>query len=411
MQQGGTINLFAEMVFKEVKQWTLKKPLNNAALGLKHFGDDFLWMIFVNAEPKLAAKCRCLSKKWCSLLTSHRFLREKYKAISRRNRDIIVGVGYPPSDLNATWFLRVDPRIGEQIHFRIPTVINVFGHYTLIGSDHGNLCIRVTESGLNSRILIWNPLTEDTAWVRDEAWRHRDLPMSVDGFGYLSDTTDYRIIHVWKASHTQRYMGWCVYKSKMKAWSKDMTFISEVEKLGPQSVVCNGIVFWIGWEGFDFSQPNCIVSFNFKQLEFCQEPIPPTVSAPHNSLAKINGGVAFMTYREIPFSCEVVVWDMYREDNDSLVWQRKFKVKDVPMPYTPSILLDGTIVSILECRVSSGAANNAEKMDLYIFKMVHKSSEMKLIYHNHWEEEVSVKSITLHSEGLYPVQYQTPSIA
>ncbi|MED6161850.1 hypothetical protein PIB30_064625 [Stylosanthes scabra] len=306
------------------------------------FDDDIFWTIFVHTEPKVATRCRTLSKKRFELLKSEVFIEENFKATNQ----------------NSKWFLGIDAETGEHIPLSIPATINVFGHYYMVGSDHGNICVRVTESGINSRLLIWNPRR-----------------IKLHGVATKQD----------------------------KEWTVEGTFESEVEKIGPYSIVTDGLSFLVGWDGIDHAQPNAILSFSFKEMNFSQAEIPAEVIMENNSLAIFNGGVGFITYREVRFSREVVVWDMYSQGHDTLAWERKIIVSGFAFLFSPSILVGTSILSILDVRTGYGTANNADRADLYIYKGRKKNREMDLLYHNYWGEDVQVKTIVVHSEGLFSV--------
>ncbi|MED6122464.1 hypothetical protein PIB30_040108 [Stylosanthes scabra] len=325
------------------------------------------------------------------MLKSQLFITENYEANSKRQSDVIVGVGYPPANLNSQWFFKVDMQSREGFPFDIPRGISPFGHYTMIGVNHGNLCLRVTEAGLNSRLM-------------DKAWKHREYPVSIEAFGYLRDGLNYHILNVWRSSYGQGALSWPIYDSEVEDWSLARTYNTDVPKLGPQSVVSNVVVFWIGWDGVDYAVPKCIVSFNLRDMQFYHGQIPIEAPSEKNALTNFKGGVAFITYRDVGFSQEVVVRNMFRKGIDSFVWERMFTICDFRIPFTPSVLIHSSIIFVLECGASSGAENNTERTDVYVFILKHRKAEMDMFYHNYWEEDVQIKTITLHSDGLYSVR-------
>ncbi|MED6110838.1 hypothetical protein PIB30_046592 [Stylosanthes scabra] len=385
---------------------TLIEDLREHAMRIKRIprlDTDALWTIFANSEPRVAAQCRILSKNWERVLTSVDFIMENFKATKNRKMSIIVGVGYPPASLKSHWFIRFDAFTGEKIPFEVPFHINVFGHYAMIGSDHGNLSIRVTENGVHSRLLVWNPLTDKKAWVEDEAWKRRTYAVCLDSFSYLSDNMDYCILHAWKRQYWHRPLVWSLFKSEHKSWSSKGVFQTSEHKIGPYSIVADDAVFFIGWEGVNLADPKLILSYSFKEEDFYESNIPPDVIAENNALVKLKDGVGFINYTEVAFSRKVVVWQIHREGHDILLWEKMFTVRGFAFPFSPSILVDTSIISILECKHSFGPANNNERTDLYISKGRDNNKLMDMIYHSHWDENVQVKIVTLHAEGLYPV--------
>ncbi|XLT12074.1 hypothetical protein HN51_057764 [Arachis hypogaea] len=125
-----------------------------------HLGDeDLIWKILVKADPKMVGRCMTVSRAWNFKLCTPTFVKENYKENKERNKSVIIGIGYPPSNQNSLWFIRAFVDDGRQVQFNVPMDINQFGFYAVIGSDHGNICLRISMGGLNSRLLIWNPLT------------------------------------------------------------------------------------------------------------------------------------------------------------------------------------------------------------------------------------------------------------
>ncbi|MED6135935.1 hypothetical protein PIB30_051381 [Stylosanthes scabra] len=322
MENNNSHNTVAELTSLLFSVRTFFEALREQSMRIKRISslhEDVLWTIFINTEPKVAARCRTLSKQWEKLLLSEDFIMENFRATRNRKMSIIVGVGYPPTSLKSHWFLQFDAESGEQIPFNIPFNINIFGHYTMIGSDHGNICVWVPESGVHSQLLIWNPLTDQSSWVEDEAWKRRNFAVCLDAFGYMNSNMNYRILHVWKRHYWHRQLGWSLFKSEEKKGCMEGVFETEAHKIGPYPVVADGAVFWIGWEGDDLAEPTVILAFSFKDMSFYEEKIPPEVVANSNALSKFNNGVGLISYREVGFTREVVVWKMYREGHDLLI--------------------------------------------------------------------------------------------
>ncbi|MED6135862.1 hypothetical protein PIB30_050631 [Stylosanthes scabra] len=311
------------------------------------FGDDILWNVFVNADPKLAARCRILGG--CIGLT----LRRK-------------------------------------------------------SSDHGNICLRVTENGLNSRIMVWNPLTRDYMWIHDDPWARRDFPVNVMAYGYLKDGLEYHIVNFLRRTFDHGSLFWSVHDSEVEKWTLERSYNTEIRKLGPQSVVSDNIVFWIARDGLCSGVPTYIVTFNLRWMEFHHGDIPVEAPTENNALTKFMGGVAFLTYRDIGHSREVVVWSVYREGHDTLMWEKFFTISDFAIIHTPSLLFRSSIISVLDHKSSYGPANNNQRSDLFLYILRHMRGAAELFYHNFWEEDVQLKTVTLHSDGLYPVRKDPP---
>ncbi|XLR03722.1 hypothetical protein HN51_058549 [Arachis hypogaea] len=165
---------------------------------LPHLGDDLLWKIFAKADPKSVGRLKTTNKVWNFKLTSQLFVKQNFLENQHKNRSVIVGVGYPPLDDFCQWFVRAEADSGNQIQLNIPVDINNFGFYTFVGSDHGILCIRLSQGAINSSLFIWNPLTRESKFAIDVARKHQCYAVSLYAFGFLHGSFEYRVLHVFK---------------------------------------------------------------------------------------------------------------------------------------------------------------------------------------------------------------------
>ncbi|MED6120966.1 hypothetical protein PIB30_025743, partial [Stylosanthes scabra] len=141
---------------------------------------------------------------------------------------VVVGVGPPPNDDVSQWFIQANVQNGRQDLFRVPHEIDHYGSYTLVGSDKGIVCMRVSIMGYNPTLLIWNPLKQTHRYVTDQASKYQFCSMNVLAFGFLRDSIHYRILHVFKVALSNTSMCW---------------------KIGGSYVVNEGAIHWIGLDG------------------------------------------------------------------------------------------------------------------------------------------------------------------
>ncbi|RYR16270.1 hypothetical protein HN51_067711 [Arachis hypogaea] len=370
---------------------------------LPHLSEDLIWKIMVKADPKTVGQCRTLSKGWNFRLCTNLFVKANYKENKDRSKSVIVGIGYPPGDYNSVWFVRAYIQSGRQVQFNIPMDANQYGFYSVIGSENGIICIKISLGGLNSRLLIWNPVSDKRRYVTDEASKHSAHAISLYAFGFLEDEIEYRIVHVYKRAFRQRNMSWSLYTSFEREWTHSGMFESDVQKLGPKYIVNNGIVYWIGWQGADFFEPAYIVTFNLRIQMFHEAKIPPDVPSDYNSLTYFNDGVGYISYRNLAFSRQVLVWQMKRNGDHNIHWERMIRVSGLGIPYTPSLFVGNDIITVMECRGGSGSANDAVRTDFLISRLKYMESRREHLVHRTWQEHVNVKTITMHSDGLYMV--------
>ncbi|RYR16211.1 hypothetical protein S83_048876 [Arachis hypogaea] len=373
------------------------------SVNLPHLNEDLIWKIIVKADPKTAGRCRTLSKGWNFRLCTPIFMKENFRENKERNRSVIIGIGYPPSDENSIWFIRAFVDSGRQVQFNVPIDINQYGFYALIGSDHGNVCLRISMGGLNSRLLIWNPLTRKRRYATDEASKHSGHAVSLYAFGFLHDTVEYRILHAYKKFYTQRTLSWSLYTSFERDWTHVGTFESSVQKLGPKYVVNKGIFYWIGWGGPNLMEAAAIVIFNLRQRMFHEAKIPTQVKSDYHSLTHFNDGVGFVSYHNVGYTRQVLVWQLKNDWDTNLDWEKMIRVSGFGIPYTPTLFVDKDILSVLEARNGHGSSNDSEATDVILSRLRYMEGKRENLVHRTWHEHVNVKTITLHSEGLFMV--------
>ncbi|XLR64279.1 hypothetical protein HN51_006746 [Arachis hypogaea] len=370
---------------------------------LPHINDELLWKIFSKSHHKTVGKCRMLSKKWRHKLSSPYFVKQHFMENKLRDKRMIIGVGYLPFDEKSKWFLCVDVASGQQFDFNIPIPIDNFGYYVLIGSDQGNICLKFSQGGFNSTLMILNPLTRRMAFVTDKARKHCSHAVSLYAFGYVLDTIEYRIVHVYKKHYKDKVLSWTLYNSYEAEWTYSGNFQTKTQKLGPKNIVDKGVVYWIGWEGVRFEEPTSIITFSLQSRLFSEVNVPHEVRSSNNSLTNFNNGVGFISYNNIGFTREVVVWEITPKANDKLGWEKMIKVSGIGIPYNPTIFVGKDIISVMEFRGSFGSANDSESTDLLISRFKFMTARRKHLLHRNWNENVYVKSISMHLQGLYPV--------
>ncbi|RYR08944.1 hypothetical protein Ahy_B05g076850 [Arachis hypogaea] len=283
-----------------------------------------------------------------------------YDARTISRRSVIIGIGYPPSDQNSLWFVRAFVDDGHQVQFNVPTENQQFSFYAVIGSDHGNICLRISMGGLNSRLLIWNPLTGKKRYASDESIKHLAHVVSIYAFGFLEDTIEYRILHALKKNFSQRMLSWCLYTSFEKDWTHSGTFETNMQKIGPKYVVKDGIFYWIGWEGANRIEASSIITFNLIQEMFHEAMIPMKVKSDYHALTQFNDGVSFVTYRNVGFTRQVMVWQLRKNWDHDLEWEKMLRVSRFGIPYTPILFVDKDIISFMEARSGYKGFNDTE---------------------------------------------------
>ncbi|RYR69224.1 hypothetical protein Ahy_A03g015760 [Arachis hypogaea] len=271
---------------------------------LSFLSDDIILKILMKADPKTVEKCKSPSKAWNSRLCTNLFIKQNYKETKDKERSVIVGIGSLPSDQNSMWYVRAS------LNFHVPIEINHYGFNSIISSDHEVICLRISMGGLNPRLLMWNSLTQKRRFAPDEASKHCCHVVSLYAFGYLEDSMEYRTVHVHKRHYSDSTMSWSLYSSVEREWTHEGSFESNVQKLGPKSVVDNGVVYWIGWKRPNFPEPVSIITFNLRHRSFHEATIPAEVKSEYHSLTPFKEGIELLTFHNVGLSRQILVWEM-----------------------------------------------------------------------------------------------------
>ncbi|KAL4381885.1 hypothetical protein AHAS_Ahas04G0178200 [Arachis hypogaea] len=375
-----------------------KESNTNSSINLTEIGcNDFLEITENVADIKTD------SDNLCVLLSTTLFVKQNFKKNKDRNQSLIIGVGYPPSASNSQWFVMADVEHGHQLQLNIPANINQLGFYSMVGFDNGNLCIKYCQGGLNSNLMILNPLTQYMNYISDEAKRHCCHAVNLYALRYLVDSIEYRIVHVYKKYFFERHISWMLYNSFEADWKYSGTFISDVLKVGPKSIVDKEVIYWIGWEGVGYAEPTSILFFSLQQMIFNEAKISEQVKLTYHCVTHFKNGIWFVSYGDIDFTRTLFVWQLSCVGDDVLFWDKMLKISGIVIPFNLTLYVGNDILLVLESRNSHGGANDAEITDILVSKLKYMTLRRKNLLVRTWHEDLSVKTVTLHSKGLYMV--------
>ncbi|KAL4287082.1 uncharacterized protein DS421_19g652150 [Arachis hypogaea] len=83
--------------------------------------------------------------------------------------------------------------------------------------------------------------------------------------------------------------------------------------------------------------------------------------------------------------------------------EENFDISGLGIPYTPSLFVGNDIITVMECRGRSGSANDAVCTNFLISRLKYMESRKEHLVYRTWQEHVNVKTITMHSDGLYMI--------
>ncbi|MED6107177.1 hypothetical protein PIB30_011445 [Stylosanthes scabra] len=230
---------------------------------------------------------------------------------------------------------RADLETRSQVQLNIPININQ-GMYTMVGSNHGILYLKLSQAGHHSRLMVWNPLTSRREYVFDEVKKRFNYKVCIYTFGFLADSMDYRVVHVYKRNFEDPNMSWTIYDPKKLDWSESISFKSCVSKLGPKHIIEKGVVHWIGWGGQELADPLKIITFDMNVNEFYE------IDVPFHVLTNYNGHVGFVTQTRVELGIGIM--------------------------YNPTMILGKDVFSVIETHGRFGCSNDAQRTEVIISK-------------------------------------------
>ncbi|MED6210658.1 hypothetical protein PIB30_066251 [Stylosanthes scabra] len=242
--------------------------LTNSNINLPFLGEDALFNIFVRCDPRTVGRVRCTSNTWRWRLRVPEFARLNWTANDHRSCTALVGYGYSSYGEKSHWATQVNAGDGSLNVVRLPFEIIEAGYFTIIGSDNGNLCLKYAHTGEDMEILVVNPLTKSVVHIDDQSFRFRFCHLSVYAFGYLKDSTEFRVIYLYKDRYKDKNLKWMLWNSCLQCWKTRGVYITEIVKVRPTSVVVGGVAFWIGWGGFFNLEPIHLLTFSLEEEIF-----------------------------------------------------------------------------------------------------------------------------------------------
>ncbi|MED6205791.1 hypothetical protein PIB30_020917 [Stylosanthes scabra] len=280
------------------------------------------------------------------------FARQNWIANEHRSSTALLGHGYSSYSEKCHWATQVNAGDDSVNIVRLPFEIREAGYFTIVGSDNGNICVTYSETGEDRELLVLNTLTKKYVHVDDESYKYYFYRVSVYAFGYLKDSTEFRVIYVYKNNFRDKSLSWMSWDSRLQYWRTRGVYVTKIEKVGPTSMVVNGVVFWIGWGGFFNLEPTHLLAFSLEKEIFFQEPILKDNINTYNSIIKINNELGFVSYNDIGLKRKLDVWNIHFIEEDNFEWQKLYHIEDFGIPYTPSFINEQEIITLLDTRTT-----------------------------------------------------------
>ncbi|MED6205766.1 hypothetical protein PIB30_020735, partial [Stylosanthes scabra] len=153
-------------------------------------GDEILLKIFAKSDPKTAARCRAINKRWCYKLMTPLFAKHNFRENKNKYMNVIAGLGCPPQHDFSKWCVRVYVDTTEKLNVYFPWEVNGFRSYSMIGLDHRIICLKFDREGFDFGIVVWNPFTSKREFCSNESRKHLTHAVSLLAFRHIFDSLD-----------------------------------------------------------------------------------------------------------------------------------------------------------------------------------------------------------------------------
>ncbi|KAL3508096.1 hypothetical protein ACH5RR_033478 [Cinchona calisaya] len=225
---------------------------------LPYLPQELITEILLRLPAKSVAKFRCVSKPWCSLLTSPHFIKSHLALQKSHDPENLILVSYYDHTLH-TITLRPPTSSGSNQQDAVSRQISLLGCQekwdSVIGSCHG-LVLLETED--DNKFLI-NPTTLEIVEIpRFSSPVYPSVGGSMHGFGHDVLSDDYKIVTIsYSYDFCFEQVTLCdynyvdVYSVKKGTWRRIGNFPFEHGVAYPASgVFLNGVIHWMACEDF-----------------------------------------------------------------------------------------------------------------------------------------------------------------
>ncbi|MED6219210.1 hypothetical protein PIB30_033733 [Stylosanthes scabra] len=315
------------MTHVKCSAYSKKVMVNN----LPFLGEDIMLIIFTKCDPRTVGRVRCTSNTWRWRLRGKLFAKENWIANEHQNGSALLGLRYSDFGERSHWSKQVNAGDGSINIVRLPLQLRDVGYYTILRSDYGNILVKYPLAAEEMALLVVNPMTRSAVLsFKDTRFDNNKLK-------------------------------WMLWHSSEKEWKTSGVYQTQIEKVGPKSVVVDGVLFWIGWGGFFNLEPTHLLGFSLEDETFFEEPIPVENTKRFNSITKINKQLGFVSYQDIAERRKVEVWG----------------------------------------RTTPTSSNDDLRTEVVMSNIHLNGGNRRIIYHEGWQMGIFVQTVNYHWDGLF----------
>lgn len=306
--------------------------------------DEILYRVPV----KHLLRCRCVSKRWCSVIDSNEFVKKHYEASVERNRGGIIISGNKKlllADFESINYGNAAINLSREMK-------RILDGARLVGSANALFCLCKEDN-----FFLLNPCTR----------KCKTLPMvptkflsnrNVCGFGYDRVSDDYKVVITTYRNLPTRGIIPVVYSLRKNKWSPipNVFSMENINFIGIRGQFADGALHW---KATDVTfKSSMVVSFDLSLEQFRETKyyngtniVLMDISMESSWVEEISANLVFASFRSPRYLMHLksLKKTLFEVDNKRLVWYdfRSKSIKNVSIPGIPYLFVSDMYIESL----------------------------------------------------------------
>ncbi|MED6133495.1 hypothetical protein PIB30_028676 [Stylosanthes scabra] len=230
-----------------------------------------------------------------------------------------------------------------------PRTINYSIMAIFLDRDDCKMPLRFTGMERDTRrSLVWNAITGAIRTIPGPPSDGFPILLPTLSFVHIPSTSHYCIVHTYRKRHNDDFLMYQMSSSQLHRWSRTRGCLGKIHRLGPNSVVLDGVVYWINHSHEETHSPESIISFSVVKRIFNIFNIPPDLHPTCHSLIAYEGRIAVVYVQDEANNQIMSIVSLRQRSNDRQSWRIEMKIKNVHAPERPHFFEGGNLISVTD---------------------------------------------------------------
>ncbi|MED6152507.1 hypothetical protein PIB30_092781 [Stylosanthes scabra] len=314
----------------------------------KSLPNDLIIEVFLRTDLPTVARCRCISRYWRDILQSDAFLSQYSQVCYAMQPSLLLHVWFSQWNGNSESLFRICSSSGKRLYFPPLPNIRSCVDVSIVGNQHGNLCISYINEAGKLELLVWNVLTGAKRLIPGPPNDGFPVFLPTLSFAHIPGFVHYSIVHTFRKRLDDQFFMYQVYSSQNHTWSPTRGSLGQVYRLGSASVTLNGVIYWINFSGQSDDTPESIISFCVANREFNILNLPPNYHSICRSLILYEDRIALLYLPANTNNYTASIVSLRKKFDDKLSWRVELKLKCVRSHDVPKCFVDRDLISVTE---------------------------------------------------------------